>query len=122
MQAPLPTWLVEIAIITSVLLLIPVFAAVTNFFMTPGGNWGRLTQSYPLRFTIVGTLFYLVTCIQGPFQATNTVNYYIHFTEWVASHAHLAVLGFAVFYVTGAMYYIFPRITGRTFWSRKLAS
>jgi len=122
MQAPIPTWLNELAIVTSILLLIPVFAAVTNFFMTPGGNWKRWTESYPLRFAMVGTVYYLLTCLQGPFHTSNTVNYYIHFTEWVASHAHLAALGAFVFYVTALMYYAFPRITGRQFYSRRLAS
>lgn len=121
LQAPVPTWLSGYATVMSMLMLIPVFASVTNFLMTPRGSWGRLADSYPLRFATVGTVYYLITCIQGSLQSLNTFNWYIHFTEWVPAHAHLAILGGFVFFTTAMMYYALPRITGRKF-SRRLAS
>lgn len=121
LQAPIPTWLGNVAIVSSMLMLVPVFASVTNFLATPRGAWDRLATSYPLRFAIVGTVFYLVTCIQGPLQAVNTFNWYIHFTEWVPAHAHLAILGGFVYFLTAMIYLALPRVTGRQFWSRRLA-
>jgi cytochrome c oxidase cbb3-type subunit I len=122
LQAPIPTWLAEMAIILSVLLLIPVFAAVTNFLMTPRNNWERLVKSYPLRFATMGTIFYLITSLQGVFQTASIFNWFVHFTEWVPAHAHIAILGAFTLYTISAVYYIIPRVTGRQLWSRSLAS
>ncbi len=122
LQAPVPTWLAELAIVTSVLLLIPVFAAVTNFIMTPRHNPERFIKSYPLRFAALGTVFYLITCLQGAFQTSSMFNWFIHFTEWVPAHAHIAILGAFTLFTISAVYYIIPRVTGRQMWSRRLAS
>ncbi|ROO27296.1 hypothetical protein SAOR_08845 [Salinisphaera orenii MK-B5] len=122
LQMPVPIWINEFAVISSVLLGIPVLAVVTNFLATPRGNWSRAFDSYPLRFAALGTLYYLATCLQGPFQATAAVNWYVHFTEWVQAHAHLALAGAFTCYGMAAGYYMFPRITGRQLYSRGLAS
>ncbi len=122
LQMPVPAWINEFAVISSVLLGIPVLAVVVNFLGTPRGNWRRIVDSYPLRFATLGTLFYLATCIQGPFQATHAVNWYVHFTEWVQAHAHLALAGAFTCYAMAAIYWMFPRLTGRQFYSRGWAA
>lgn len=122
LQMPMPTWIHEFAVISSVLLAIPVLAVVTNLLATPAGNWGRAFESFPLRFAALGTIYYLFTCIQGPFQATSAVNWYVHFTEWVQAHAHLALAGAFTCYGMAAVYFIFPRVTGRQLYSRTMAS
>jgi len=122
LQMPVPVWINEFAVISSVLLGIPVLAVVTNFLATPRGNWARAFDSYPLRFAALGTVYYLATCIQGPFQATNAVNWYVHFTEWVQAHAHLALAGAFTCYGMAAAFYMFPRVAGRQLYSRGLAS
>lgn len=122
LQMPMPTWINEFAMISSVLLAIPVLAVVTNLLATPAGNWGRAFESYPLRFTALGVVYYLFTCIQGPFQATAAVNWYVHFTEWVQAHAHLALAGAFTCFGMGAIYFILPRVTGKQFYSRTMAS
>ncbi len=122
LQMPMPAWIGEFAVISSVLLGIPVLAVVVNFLSTPRGNWSRVVQSYPLRFAALGTIFYLATCIQGPFQSTHAVNWYVHFTEWVQAHAHLALAGAFTCYGMAAIYYMFPRVTGRQLYSRGWAA
>lgn len=122
LQMPMPVWINQFAVISSVLLGIPVLAVVVNLLATPRGNWSRAFESYPLRFASLGTFYYLLTCIQGPFQATNMVNWYVHFTEWVQAHAHLALAGAFTCYGMAAAYYMFPRVTGRQIYSRQLAS
>jgi len=122
LQAPMPTWLNTLTVVSSILLLVPVFAVITNLLATPrGGGYSRLEDSYPLRFMVVGTIYYLLTCLQGPFHASNVVNWFIHFTEWVPAHAHLAALGAFSMYAIGGIYYVIPRITGKKIWSRRLA-
>jgi cbb3-type cytochrome c oxidase subunit I len=119
-QSPVPEWLKAIAIISSVFLLVPVFSALTNFFMTMKGKWQMLVTDLPLRFVLTSCVFYYITCIQGPFQATRWVNWYIHFTQWVVGHAHLALLGTFSFISTASIYYGLPRLTGRPWYSQGL--
>jgi cbb3-type cytochrome oxidase subunit 1 len=115
-----PEWLKAIAIISSIFLLVPVFTVLTNFFMTMKGKWGMVVTDMPLRFTITSSIFYLITCVQGPFQATRWVNWYLHFTQWVVGHAHLALLGTFSFILTASIYYGLPRLTGREWHSQGL--
>lgn len=120
LQSPVPEWLKAIAVISSVFLLVPVFTVLTNFFMTMKGRWGMVVTNLPLRFAVTSCMFYLITCTQGPFQATRWVNWYIHFTQWVVGHAHLALLGTFSFILTSAIYYGLPRLTNRQWHSEGL--
>jgi cytochrome c oxidase cbb3-type subunit I len=121
LQSPVPEWLKSVAVISSVFLLVPVLTVLTNFFMTLKGKWSTAADHIPLRFAISGGISYLLTCIQGPFQATRSINWYIHFTNWVVGHAHLALLATFSFFVFAATYYIIPKITGRKMYSKRLA-
>lgn len=120
LQSPVPEWLKAIAVISSVFLLVPVLTVLTNFFMTMKGKWQQVVTDLPLRFAVTSCMFYLVTCVQGPFQATRWVNWYLHFTQWVVGHAHLALLGTFSFILTSAIYYGLPRLTGREWHSQGL--
>lgn len=122
LQMPMPRWIGEFAIISSVLLAIPVLAVVVNHLATPKRAWARIIKSYPLRFAVLGSMFYLLTCIQGPFQSTHAVNWFVHFTEWVQAHAHLALAGAFTCYGLAAGYYLFPRITGKQIYSWSMSS
>lgn len=122
LQMPMPRWIGEFAVISSVLLAIPVLAVVVNHLATPRANWQRVLESYPLRFTVLGTVYYLLTCIQGPFQTTHAVNWFVHFTEWVQAHAHLALAGAFTCYGLAAGFYIFPRLTGKQLYNRTLTN
>jgi cbb3-type cytochrome c oxidase subunit I len=118
LQSPVPEWLKAIAVISSIFLLVPVLTVLTNFFMTMKGKWGMVVTDLPLRFAVTSSLFYLVTCVQGPFQATRWVNWYLHFSQWVVGHAHLALLGTFSFILTSSFYYSMPRLTGREWHSQ----
>ncbi|MBI4532734.1 MAG: cbb3-type cytochrome c oxidase subunit I [Candidatus Melainabacteria bacterium] len=120
LQSPVPEWLKAIAVISSIFLLVPVLTVLTNFFMTMKGKWGLAVTNMPLRFVVTSCFFYLLTCVQGPFQATRWINWYLHFTQWVVGHAHLALLGTFSFILTGAFYYGIPRLTGRQWYSQGL--
>lgn len=119
-QSPVPEWLKAIAIISSVFLLVPVMTVLTNFFMTMKGKWQMCVTDIPLRFVLTSNIFYLITCTQGPFQATRWVNWYLHFTQWVVGHAHLALLGTFSFITVASIYYGLPRLTGREWHSQGL--
>jgi len=118
LQSPVPEWLKAIAVISSIFLLVPVLTVLTNFFMTMKGKWGMVVTDLPLRFAVTSSIFYLITCVQGPFQATRWVNWYLHFSQWVVGHAHLALLGTFSFILTASIYYSIPRLTGREYYSQ----
>jgi cytochrome c oxidase cbb3-type subunit I len=120
LQSPVPEWLKALAVIFSAALVIPVITVLTNFYMSMRGSWWMLTTNMPLRFVLTGAFWYLVTCFQGPFQATRGINWYIHFTQWVVGHAHAALLGTFTFFVIGSIYYGLQRITGRRIYSVRL--
>jgi len=122
LQAPIPEWLKSAAIISSLLLLIPVAASVTNFYMTAKGKWHVVFSNVALRFTMAGVLYYLITCLQGPFQAARPVNFYLHFSNWVVAHAHVALLGSFGFFTWGAIYHMLPRILKVNWFSMSLAN
>ncbi len=68
-----------------------------------------------------GTIWYLITCVQGPLHSLPSVQRLTHFTHWVVGHSHIAVLGFAGFIAIGTLFTILPRVTGKGLYSRRLA-
>lgn len=121
LQAPIPNWLKTVAIIGSISLIIPVFTFATNIFMTIRGNWGLMLTNIPLRFVLTGSFFYFAVSFQGSVQSLMSVNRFIHFTQWVIAHAHLALFGAFGFILSGAALYMVPQIARRPLWSRNLA-
>ena len=122
LQAPAPTWLKLISIVDSIAMTIPVATVLVNLWMTAQGRIGKLTQNPAARFVFVGTILYLVVCIQGPFQSLPIVQRITHFTHWIPAHAHLAVVGFVGMIGWGTCYFLLPEITGRPIHSTRLAN
>ena len=121
LQAPIPNWLKIISIIGSVGLIIPVFSFSVNIYMTMRGQWGQMLENIPLRYVLTGSFFYLAVSFQGSVQALMTVNRYVHFTQWVIAHSHLAFLGAFAFISSATMLYMVPQIVRKPLWSRNLA-
>ena len=121
LQAPIPNWLKVISIVGSVGLIVPVFAFSVNIYMTMRGQWGQMLENIPLRFVLTGTFFYLAVSFQGSVQAFMAVNRFVHFTQWVIAHSHLAFLGAFAFISSATMLYMVPQIVRKPLWSRNLA-
>ena len=121
LQAPIPNWLKVISIVGSVGLIIPVFSFSVNIYMTMRGQWGQMLENIPLRFVLAGSFFYLAVSFQGSVQALMSVNRFVHFTQWVIAHSHLAFLGAFAFIASGAALYMVPQIVRKPLWSRNLA-
>lgn len=102
---PFPQWLQTLAISFSLLLVIPVVAVVTNFFGTMIPVRTLLKDNLVVRFFFAGTVAYLLTCLQGPFQALRGVNVITSKTDWVVGHAHLALYGTFTFFAMGGVYF-----------------
>lgn len=125
--SPIPYHTQTIAIVTSMMLIVPVWAVIVNLFGTANGRWGAIiggrdADSYAAKFLLLATFFYLVGCFQGSTEALRRVQELTHFTDFVISHSHFTVFATFVLAVVGSIYYVWPRVTGRHLWSWKLAS
>jgi len=121
LQTPTPGWLKTIAILSSISLLIPVFAFTVNILMTMRGNWEKFFTNLPLRFGLTGFIFYFLVNVQGSFEAIQSFNRLTHFTNFVVAHAHLALLGAFTFLGMGLIDYIIPQVLKKPIYSARLA-
>ncbi|MCB9149110.1 MAG: cbb3-type cytochrome c oxidase subunit I [Caldilineaceae bacterium] len=121
LQTPTPGWLKTIAILSSISLLIPVFAFTVNILMTMRGNWEKFFTNLPLRFGLTAFVFYFLVNVQGSFEAIQSFNRLTHFTNFVVAHAHLALLGAFTFLGMGLIDYIIPQILKKPLYSARLA-
>ncbi len=122
LYSPIADWAETIAIVSSMMLIIPVWTVLQNFFGTMIGRWQEFGRNLPAKFLIVGSIMYLVGCFQGSLEALRALQQPTHFTDFVISHSHLTVFGtFVVWAIAGAIY-VWPRITGSELASFTLAN
>ena len=107
---PIPSWLVTISIVQSMMMAIPVFAVAVNQHMTVLGNFRALAYSPTLRFIVLGAMMYTAASIQGSMEALRSVNTITHFTHYTVAHAHLGLYGFFSMVMFGSIYFIMPRV------------
>ncbi len=121
LQTPIPTWLKVVSVTGSIGMLLPVLAVLINQWLTMKGRLASIHENIGGKWVFAGLVWYLIVCLQGPFQALPIIQRVTHLTNWVIGHSHIAVLGFSGFIGLGAIYFLIPRITGRPVYSRKLA-
>lgn len=122
MSSPLPEWLKSFASVEGVLILVPAIAFVSNLLLTMTGKWRYFVDNVEIKFTITGVLMAIPLNMQGGFQQTRAINWYIHGTGWIVAHAHLALLGFSTFLEAAAVYYGLQTIMRRKLYSLTLAN
>ncbi len=122
LHGPISQWLQTVSILFSVMLMIPVWSLVWNFFATMKGQWHQLKDNVPIKFLMSGTIFYLLTCFQGPMHSLRSVNAIVSKTDWIVGHAHMAVLGAFSFFAVGGAYYALPRMLKTKLHSQSLAN
>jgi len=99
---------------------IDVIIVVTNLLLSIGiATASDVARDIPLRFVWTSVVIYLVVSIQGSVQAVMAFNRYIHFTDWVIGHSHLAMIGFASFAAMGGLAHVWQQLPG-TRCSRRL--
>ena len=107
---PLPTWLVTVSIVASVMMIVPVMAVAVNHHLTTVNHFRMLRYSPTLRFVVFGSMSYTAVSFQGSFESIRSFSEVAHFTHYTIGHAHLGVYGFLSMILFGAMYYIMPRL------------
>ncbi len=121
-QAPVPTWLKTVSVVDSIGMLIPVAAVLVNLWLTTKDSLGSFVRSVPGKFIFTGSVWYLITCIQGPMQSLPSVQTYTHFNNWVIGHSHIAVGGFSGFIALGSIWYVLPLVSGRQIYRMSLVN
>jgi len=122
LYAPIAEWAQTIAIVSSMLLIIPVWTVLQNFFGTMLGRWDELGRNLPAKFLVTGSLFYLVGCTQGALEALRSLQEPTHFTDFVVAHSHLTIFGTFILWALGGALYVWPRLHGAPLASFRVAN
>jgi cytochrome c oxidase subunit 1 len=103
--------------------LLPFFSALSLLIAVPTGikffNWigtmwrGKLTFEAPMLFAVGFLLMFLLGGLTGVMLAQPPVDFHVTDTYFVVAHMHYVLFGGSVFAVFAAIYYWFPKFTGR---------
>jgi cytochrome c oxidase cbb3-type subunit I len=119
----LPDWAQSLGMIFSLILLAPSWGGMINGIMTLSGAWHKLRDDPILKFMIVSLSFYGMSTFEGPMMSIKTVNALSHYTDWTIGHVHSGALGWVGLISIGAIYYLLPRLYGRSeMYSMKLVT
>jgi cytochrome c oxidase cbb3-type subunit 1 len=110
----LPDWTQSLGMIFSLILLAPSWGGMINGIMTLSGAWHKLRTDPILKFLIVSLSFYGMSTFEGPMMSIKTVNALSHYTDWTIGHVHSGALGWVGLISMGSLYYLIPRMVGRT--------
>jgi cytochrome c oxidase cbb3-type subunit I len=110
----LPDWAQSLGMVFSLILLAPSWGGMINGIMTLSGAWHKLRTDPILKFLIVSLSFYGMSTFEGPMMSIKTVNALSHYTDWTIGHVHSGALGWVGLVSMGSMYYLIPRLFGRT--------
>lgn len=120
-HGPMSQWLQTTSIVFSIWMFIPVWTVVYNLFATLQKDWRKYLQSAPIRFLMMGNIFYLITCAQGSLQSLRNVNEITSKTDWIIGHSHISLYGTFTFFAIAGLYQAIPTIVKKPLWSTKLA-
>jgi len=110
----LPDWVQTLGMLFSLILIAPSWGGMINGVMTLSGAWYKLRDDPVLKFMIVSLSFYGMATLEGPLMSIKTVNALSHFTDWTIGHVHSGALGWVGLISMGCIYYLIPRLYGRT--------
>nr|WP_245906286.1 cytochrome-c oxidase, cbb3-type subunit I [Pseudoroseomonas aestuarii] len=118
----LPDWAQTLGMVFSVMLWMPSWGGMINGLMTLSGAWDKLRTDPGLRFSVAAVGFYAMATFEGPVMSIKAVNALSHYTDWTIGHVHSGALGWNGFITFGALYWLVPRLWGKTeLYSKKLA-
>jgi len=109
--APIPAAILVFVMFTSYLIAVPTGVKILNWIAT---LWrGTIEFKTPLIFCVGGIAVFLIGGLSGIFLATFPIDWQVNETYFVVAHLHYVLMGGAVFTIFAAIYYWFPKITGR---------
>ena len=102
---------------------LPFFAFFTFLIAVPTGvkffNWlatmwgGQLKFDTPMLFAVGFIALFLIGGLDGAFLAVVPFDFMVQDTYWVVSHIHYVLVAGAVFGIFAALFYWFPKMSGR---------
>ena len=122
LYSPIADWAETIAIVSSMMLIVPVWTVLQNFFGTMIGQWRDLGRNLPAKFLIVGSVLYLAGCFQGSVEALRSIQEPTHFTDFVVAHSHLTIFGTFILWSVAGVIYVWLRLAGAPLASFRMAN
>ncbi|MCP4429003.1 MAG: cytochrome c oxidase subunit I [Chloroflexi bacterium] len=102
-----------------VFMISTMFVAVptgVKFFSWVGTMWeGKLSFETPMLFVMGAISVFLIGGVTGPILGNVPTNLHLHDSYWVVGHFHATMFGGFVFPFFAAIYYWYPKITGRMY-------
>lgn len=87
-----------------------------KFFSWVATLWrGKLSLETPMLFVLGAIAIFLIGGLSGPPNGTVATDLHLHDTYYVVGHFHATMFGGFVFPFMAAVYYWFPKITGRMY-------
>ncbi|MBI5650932.1 MAG: cbb3-type cytochrome c oxidase subunit I [Chloroflexi bacterium] len=85
-----------------------------KFFSWVGTLWqGKIITPTPMLFTLGAIVVFLFGGLTGPPNGTVATDLHLHDTYWIVGHFHNTMFGGFVYPFFAAIYYWFPKITGK---------
>jgi len=108
---PMSTVVLAFFMLSSFLIAVPTGVKIFNWVAT---LWrGTIEWRVPLLFCVGGIATFLMGGITGIFLAVFPVDWQLHDTYFVVAHFHYTAFGASAFAMVAALYYWFPKMTGR---------
>jgi cytochrome c oxidase subunit I len=108
---PIPEVILVFVMLSSFLIAVPTGVKIFNWIAT---LWrGTIEFKTPLLFCAGFMSLFIIGGISGVFLAVFPVDWQLNETYFVVAHIHFVLMGGAVFSIFAAIYYWFPKITGR---------
>jgi cytochrome c oxidase subunit I len=109
--APIPEAILVFVMLSSFLIAVPTGVKILNWIAT---LWrGTIEFKTPLLFCAGFIALFLIGGISGVFLAIFPVDWQLNETYFVVAHIHFVLMGGSVFTIFAAIYYWFPKVTGR---------
>lgn len=87
-----------------------------KFFSWAATMWkGKMSFPTPMLFVLGGISIFLLGGLSGPINGTVPTDLHLHDTYFIVGHFHATMFGGYVFPFMAAIYYWFPKMTGRMY-------
>jgi len=110
----LPDWAQTLGMVFSIMLWMPSWGGMINGLMTLNGAWDKMRTDPIIRLMVMALAFYGMATFEGPMLSIKAVNSLSHYTDWTIGHVHAGALGWNGMITFAALYYLAPRLWGRT--------
>ncbi len=87
-----------------------------KFFSWVATMWdGKMVLNTPMLFVLGAISVFLIGGVSGPILGTVPTDLHLHDSYWVVGHFHATMFGGFIFPFFAALYYWFPKISGRMY-------